>query len=74
MQYREWKARASAELERLHKLWPARIPEHVWRDAYVAGSSPEEGAAAAHVYDQNSRPVKLQRNQGKFIRDGASER
>jgi hypothetical protein len=59
MQYREWKARATAALARAYKVWPPRIPEHVWRDAYISGNSPEEGATAAEVYDRNSRPVKL---------------
>ena len=59
MQYREWKARATAELARAYKVWPPRIPEHVWRDAYISGNSPEEGAAVAEFYDRNSRPVKL---------------
>ena len=59
LQYREWKARATAELARAYKVWPPRIPEHVWRDAYISGNSPEEGATAAEVYDRNSRPVKL---------------
>ena len=46
MQHREWKARATAELARAYKVWPPRIPEHVWRAAYISGNSPEEGATA----------------------------
>jgi hypothetical protein len=76
--YRGWKARAAAQLAKVGKIWPPRIPEHVWRNAYAAGDTPEHAAAVAQAYDREQRPMKLRRNreswaaaQMKIVVDGS---
>jgi hypothetical protein len=43
-EYAAWKATAAAELERLHEVRVATIPDRVWKRLYVAGLLPLEAA------------------------------
>jgi hypothetical protein len=54
-QYVAWKATAAAELERLHEVRAATIPDRVWKRLYVAGLGPLEAAQEAEVHHFNRR-------------------
>jgi hypothetical protein len=54
-EYAAWKATAAAELERLHEVRAATIPDRVWKRLYVAGLLPQEAAQEAEVHHFNTR-------------------
>jgi hypothetical protein len=54
-EYAAWKATAAAELERLHEVRAATIPDRVWKRLYVAGLGPQEAAQEAEVHHFNTR-------------------
>jgi hypothetical protein len=54
-EYAAWKATAAAELERLHEVRVATIPDRVWKRLYVAGLLPLE--AVGDVVEVQAVPV-----------------
>jgi hypothetical protein len=54
--YRRWKNRAAALLER-QGLSPAVMLERDWRHLYIRGVTPEEAAHQAQAHYLNTRPA-----------------
>jgi hypothetical protein len=57
--YRTWKARAVAELERRYHVLATTIPERVWKRLYVQGLTTEDGAKQADVYHYNCNQLLI---------------
>jgi hypothetical protein len=55
--YRDWKDRAAAELERVHGVKASTTPECVWKKLYVQNMTPQEAAEQAAVSAYNARPA-----------------
>jgi hypothetical protein len=54
--YRAWKARCAALLER-QSLLPGVMRERDWRRLYMRGFTPEDAAGRAQVAYYNTRPA-----------------
>jgi hypothetical protein len=55
--FRDWKDRAAAELERVHGVKASTIPERVWKKLYVQNMMPPEAAEQAAVSAYTTRPA-----------------
>jgi hypothetical protein len=55
--YRDWKDRAAAELERVHGVKASTIPERVWKKLYMQNMTPQEAAEQAAVSAYTTRPA-----------------
>jgi hypothetical protein len=53
--YRRWRARAAAMLER-QRISAAVMRERDWRQLYIPGKSPEDAARQAETAYWNTRP------------------
>jgi hypothetical protein len=55
--YRDWKDRAAAKLERVHGVKASTIPERIWKKLYMQNMTPQEAAEQAAVSTYTTRPA-----------------